>query len=112
MIIFIVLLIISCRWMRNKRQRGAGRSRSVNDSNGKEMVPLNSTRPDLSEFKRGSKMSNLEATNQVIFLDLFFPLYETIGLIPRVHEIGSPYVAPSACIVYAERKRSNLYSVE
>lgn len=63
-ILLVVLLVISCRWMRNKRLRGH-RSRNLNDSNGKEMVPLNSTRPDLSDFKRGSKLSNLEVTNQV-----------------------------------------------
>ena len=65
--ILVIILPVSCWWRKNKRSRGGGhRSRSMNDSNGKEMVPLNSTRPmDLSEFKRGSKMSNLEATNQV-----------------------------------------------
>ncbi|XP_046644672.1 fat-like cadherin-related tumor suppressor homolog isoform X5 [Daphnia pulicaria] len=64
---FIFLIsLVSCWWRKSKRSRGSHRSRSMNDSNGKEMVPLNSTRPmDLSEFKRGSKMSNLEATNQV-----------------------------------------------
>lgn len=70
---FVKLIVkpsFRCWWRKSKRSRGSHRSRSMNDSNGKEMVPLNSTRPmDLSEFKRGSKMSNLEATNQVtIFL--------------------------------------------
>ena len=64
--LLLIILPVSCWWRKNKRSRGSHRSRSMNDSNGKEMVPLNSTRPmDLSEFKRGSKMSNLEATNQV-----------------------------------------------
>ncbi|XP_045031201.1 fat-like cadherin-related tumor suppressor homolog isoform X3 [Daphnia magna] len=66
-IILLIILLVSCWWKRNKRSRsGSHRSHSMNDPNVKEMVPLNSTRPmDLSEFKRGSKMSNLEATNQV-----------------------------------------------
>lgn len=72
---FILLIsLVSCWWRKSKRSRGSHRSRSMNDSNGKEMVPLNSTRPmDLSEFKRGSKMSNLEATNQVTKLS-YLPL--------------------------------------
>lgn len=70
-IILIIVAMVACRLSRNKRLRGAGRSRGHGDSNGKEMVPLNSSRPhDLPDFKRGSKMSNLE-TNQVNFNNSF-----------------------------------------
>lgn len=64
-ILLLVLLFIVCQRMRVKRRRGGHRPHSLNiDSNGKELVPLNSTRPhgDLPDFKRSSKMSNLEVS--------------------------------------------------
>ena len=64
-ILLLVLLFIVCQRMRVKRRRNGHRPHSLNiDSNGKELVPLNSTRPhgDLPDFKRSSKMSNLEVS--------------------------------------------------
>lgn len=65
-VLLLVLIFIVLQRMRVKRRRGGGhRPHSLNiDSNGKELVPLNSTRShgDLPDFKRSSKMSNLEVS--------------------------------------------------
>lgn len=78
----------------------------MNDSNGKEMVPLNSTRPmDLSEFKRGSKMSNLEATNQVKLdlISLFLQNFNLTHFIIFFFLEGPSHVTSSSGFVHAQR---------
>ena len=76
-LLLIILLVFVCRRMRAKRRHRRHRTGSLTnlDSNGKELVPLNSTRSHngnsnggsggdhhMSEYKRGSKMSNLEVS--------------------------------------------------
>ena len=72
-ILLIILTIFICRRIKAKRRHRRHRPGSLTnlDSNGKELVPLNSTRNGhghngdhghLPEYKRGSKMSNLEVS--------------------------------------------------
>ncbi|KAJ8918141.1 hypothetical protein NQ315_011598 [Exocentrus adspersus] len=62
-LILLVLLCICCRcWIskHNKRRRNM-----INNENLKDHIVLNSTRPhEMSEFKRGSKLSNLEVNQR------------------------------------------------
>lgn len=70
-LLLLILVFVICQRVRTKQRRNS-RSHCI-DSNGKELVPLNSTRPngDLPDFKRGSKMSNLEITHQVTIPSTF-----------------------------------------
>ena len=72
-ILLLAFLFIIFQRLRLSRRRNRPLSLNI-DSNGKELVPLNSTRNgDLPDFKRSSKMSNLEMT-QVIFFDAMHAL--------------------------------------
>ncbi|XP_063909335.1 fat-like cadherin-related tumor suppressor homolog isoform X4 [Zophobas morio] len=63
-ILLLVILFVVCRRCYTKRQR---RRRNVNNENIKDHIVLNSTRPhEMSEFKRGSKLSNLEVNQREI----------------------------------------------
>jgi len=72
-ILLLAFLFIIFQRLRLNRRRNRPLSLNI-DSNGKELVPLNSTRNgDLPDFKRSSKMSNLEMT-QVVFFSKFSSL--------------------------------------
>ena len=61
-ILLLAFLFVIFQRLRLSRRRNRPLSLNI-DSNGKELVPLNSTRNgDLPDFKRSSKMSNLEMT--------------------------------------------------
>ncbi|XP_045469521.1 fat-like cadherin-related tumor suppressor homolog isoform X5 [Harmonia axyridis] len=63
--IIVVIVCVSCRQFHVKRSR---RKRNmINNENLKDHIVLNSTRPhELTEFKRGSKLSNLEVNQREI----------------------------------------------
>ncbi|XP_044259258.1 fat-like cadherin-related tumor suppressor homolog isoform X6 [Tribolium madens] len=64
LILLLVILFIICRRCYTKRAR---RRRNINNENIKDHIVLNSTRPhEMSEFKRGSKLSNLEVNQREI----------------------------------------------
>lgn len=63
-ILLLVVIFILCRRCYTKRAR---RQRNINNENIKDNIVLNSTRPhEMSEFKRGSKLSNLEVNQREI----------------------------------------------
>lgn len=65
-LVFILILTVICLWCRCHRRKKRSRQ-NINNENLKENIVLNSTRPhDLSEFKRGSKLSNLEVNQREI----------------------------------------------
>ncbi|XP_015840546.1 fat-like cadherin-related tumor suppressor homolog isoform X5 [Tribolium castaneum] len=64
LILLLVILFVICRKCYTKRTR---RRRNINNENIKDHIVLNSTRPhEMSEFKRGSKLSNLEVNQREI----------------------------------------------
>ncbi|XP_049820796.1 fat-like cadherin-related tumor suppressor homolog isoform X5 [Aethina tumida] len=65
LLITIVLIVVCCRKCNSKRAQ----RNMINNENLKDNIVLNSTRPhEMSEFKRGSKMSNLEVNQRDIAL--------------------------------------------
>lgn len=62
-LLLLIILCVSCRCWVNKRARR--RRNMINNENLKDNIVLNSTRPhEMSEFKRGSKLSNLEVNQR------------------------------------------------
>ena len=62
-ILLLATLFVCCQRLRVKRRRSRPRNLIVDHTNGKELVPLNSRcHGDVAEFKRTSKMSNLEVS--------------------------------------------------
>ncbi|XP_058804510.1 fat-like cadherin-related tumor suppressor homolog isoform X2 [Phymastichus coffea] len=59
--IFLVIFFITCRRIRSKRTRT--RANNINNETRKQIV-LNSARPNEHEFKRSSKLSNLEVVQR------------------------------------------------
>lgn len=55
--VFLVILFVTCRRIRSKRTRT--RANNINNETRKQIV-LNSARPNEHEYKRSSKLSNLE----------------------------------------------------
>jgi len=103
-ILLLVLIFVVCQRMRVKRRRGGGhRPHSLNiDSNGKELVPLNSTRPhgDLPDFKRNSKMSNLEVSQVNVKLNanvkvLYLFSYNILFRVHQCYHLGRHPIRPA-----------------
>jgi protocadherin Fat 1/2/3 len=66
-VVVIVLLVVLFVFLRRCCARRARRRRNINNENIKDHIVLNSTRPhEMSEFKRGSKLSNLEVNQREI----------------------------------------------
>ncbi|XP_023314181.1 fat-like cadherin-related tumor suppressor homolog isoform X1 [Trichogramma pretiosum] len=59
--IVLIVIFVSCRTLANKRRRTA--ANNINNETRKELV-LNSTRPNDHEYKRSSKLSNLEVVQR------------------------------------------------
>ncbi|KAJ8945175.1 hypothetical protein NQ314_009307, partial [Rhamnusium bicolor] len=61
-ILLLIILCVSCRCYFKRARR---RRNMINNENIKDHIVLNSTRPhEMSEFKRGSKLSNLEVNQR------------------------------------------------
>ncbi|KAK9874636.1 hypothetical protein WA026_005463 [Henosepilachna vigintioctopunctata] len=68
LIIFFIIVIIACICCRQIHAKKSRRKpKTINNENLKDNIVLNSTRPhELTEFKRGSKLSNLEVNQRDI----------------------------------------------